>query len=143
MEISLMFHRPDPSSFPSASRQSRWSLHSMRKFALMATVVGGLGAGAYGLAPSFLPGSNVFSSANAQVSNEVGKVQRPVGFADIVERVKPSVISVRVNIREKADSNNRPDDAPFPPGSPMERFFRRFGGPDGFPGFRGPRQVTG
>jgi len=139
-----MFRRPDLSSLPSAVEQPRRSLLSMRKLALTATVVGGLAAGAFAVAPSFLPGADVFSSAaHAQVSTEVGKVQRPVGFADIVERVKPSVMSVRVNIREKADANNRPDDAPFPPGSPMERFFRRFGGPDGLPGLRGPRQVTG
>ena len=139
-----MFRRPDLSSSPSALQQSGRSLLSIRKFALMATVVGGVAAGAFALAPSFHSGGNVFSSpANAQVSTEVGKVQRPVGFADIVERVKPSVISVRVNIREKADSSDRSDDSPFPPGSPMERFFRRFGGPDGLPGFRGPRQVTG
>ena len=59
----------------------------------------------------------------------------PIGFADIVERVKPSVISVKVNINEKVakgdDSND--EDSPFQPGSPMERFFRRFGGPDGLP----------
>ena len=80
---------------------------------------------------------------------------QPTGFADIVERVKPSVISVRVNIGEKLakdDSANKNDDndSPFQPGSPMERFFKRFGGPDGMPpGMRGgPRggnrgQVTG
>src|SRR5579872_5478730 len=140
--MRLMFRGPDLSSLPSASAEPRRSFLSIRKFALMATVVGGLGAGAYALSPSFLPGGGILTStAHAQVSNEVGKVQRPVGFADIVERVKPSVISVRVNIQEKADSNA--EDSPFPPGSPMERFFRRFGGPDGFPGFRGPRQVTG
>jgi serine protease Do len=139
--MKLMF-RPDLSSLPSASQQPRRSILSLRKFALMATVVGGLGAGVYALTPTFLPSGSVFSSpANAQVSTEVGKVQRPIGFADIVERVKPSVISVRVNIREKPDNSS--DDSPFPPGSPMERFFRRFGGPDGFPGFRGPRNVTG
>ncbi len=137
-----MFHGPDLSSLRSASAEPRRSFLSMRRFALMATVVGGLGAGAYALSPTFLPNGDILTStAHAQVSNEVGKVQRPVGFADIVERVKPSVISVRVNIREKADPNA--DDSPFPPGSPMERFFRRFGGSDGFPGFRGPRQVTG
>jgi serine protease Do len=143
--MKLMF-RPDLSSFPSASQQPRRSLLSLRKLALMATVVGGLGSGVYALTPTFQSGGNFFSSpANAQVSTEVGKVQRPIGFADIVERVKPSVISVRVNIREKSDSADRSDDSasPFPPGSPMERFFRRFGGPDGMPGFRGPRQVTG
>jgi serine protease Do len=53
--------------------------------------------------------------------------QRPVGFADIVEQVKPAVISVRV----KVDGGPRLmgfDALPTPratPGSPMDRFFRR------------------
>jgi len=34
-------------------------------------------------------------------TTEVRKVERPIGFADIVERVKPSVISVKINIAEK------------------------------------------
>ena len=62
--------------------------------------------------------------------------------------MKPSVISVKVNIAEKLakdDSANKDDDSPFQPGSPMERFFRRFGGPDGLPpGLRGgPRGGRG
>jgi serine protease Do len=53
--------------------------------------------------------------------------------------VKPSVISVKVNINEKvAKGDDNDEDSPFQPGSPMERFFRRFGGPDGLPpGMRG------
>jgi serine protease Do len=51
--------------------------------------------------------------------------QRPVGFADIVEQVKPAVISVRV----KMDGGPRLmgfDSLPrATPGSPMDRFFRR------------------
>ncbi|MGL4557805.1 MAG: Do family serine endopeptidase, partial [Afipia sp.] len=72
--------------------------------------------------------------------------QQPIGFADIVERVKPSVVSVRVKIAEKAATTGEsasPEDNPFPPNSPMERFFRRFGGPDGFPGGRGGRGGRG
>jgi serine protease Do len=57
--------------------------------------------------------------------------QRPVGFADIVEKVKPSVISVRVKMDGGARTMSFDGDSPFPPGSPMERFFRRFGAPDG------------
>ena len=105
----------------------------------MASVVAGLGVAAYGFGPSHGPVDIFSSTAHAQVNNEVSKVEKPVGFADIVERVKPSVISVKVNINEKVakdDSGN--DDSPFQPGSPMERFFRRFGGPDGLPpGLRG------
>jgi serine protease Do len=149
-----MTDRPsDFSSLPSY-RAPRRSLFSARKFALMASVVAGLGVAAYGLSPA--PHSfDVFSTpAHAQVDKQVKQVAQPTGFADIVERVKPSVISVRVNIAEKVASkddsaNKSDDDSPFQPGSPMERFFRRFGGPDGMPpGMRGnPRggrgQVTG
>src|SRR3954454_15636465 len=58
--------------------------------------------------------------------------QRPVGFADIVEKVKPSVISVRVKVDGGARMMaSEGGDSPFPPGPPMERFFRRFVAPDG------------
>src|SRR5450631_2142286 len=145
-----MTDRPtDLSSLPSY-RAPRRSLFSARKFALMASVVAGLGVAVYGFGPSHGP-VNIFTSpAHAQVNNEVRKVEKPVGFADIVERVKPSVISVKININEKVASkddgaNNNNDDSPFQPGSPMERFFRRFGGPDGMPpGMRGgPRGGRG
>src|SRR6266404_1012171 len=142
-------HPTDLSSLPSYQAPRR-SLFSARKLALMASVVAGLGVAVYGFSPSSRP-VDVFSSpAHAQVNNEVRKVERPVGFADIVERVKPSVISVKVNINEKvakddSSSNNNDDSSPFQPGSPMERFFRRFGGPDGLPpGLRGgPRGGRG
>ena len=146
-----MTDRPtDLTTLPSF-RGPRRSLLSARKFALMASVVAGLGIAVYGFTPSSGP-VNVFSTpANAQVANEVKKVtQQPVGFADIVERVKPSVISVKVNIDQKVakGDDNNDDDTPFQPGSPMERFFRRFGGPDGLPpnlrgGPRGGRVIMG
>lgn len=120
----------------STSQPSR-RIFSARKLALMATVVAGLGAASYGLVPTFNSSDFLSTPAHAQVNKEVRQVQQPVGFADIVERVKPSVISVRVKIPEKMSDNDSFDDMPFPPGSPMERFFRRFGGPDGFPGQRG------
>ncbi|WP_407159832.1 Do family serine endopeptidase [Bradyrhizobium sp. STM 3557] len=139
-----MTERPtDLSSIP--SRQPRRSLLAARKFALMASVVAGLGVAGYGLGASNAPA--LFSTpAHAQVNNEVSKVAQPIGFADIVERVKPSVISVKVNINEKlAKDDSNDEDSPFQPGSPMERFFRRFGGQDGFPGLRGNgrRMITG
>ncbi|UWU95324.1 Do family serine endopeptidase [Bradyrhizobium sp. CB1015] len=133
-----MNDRIDLSNLPSY-RQPRRSVFSARKLALMASVVAGLGAAVYGFSPSTSPADLFSSPAHAQVNNEVRKVERPIGFADIVERVKPSVISVKVNIKEKTASNDDGDDSssPFQPGSPMERFFRRFGGPDGIPGLKG------
>lgn len=143
-----MTERPDLSTLPSYKAPKR-SLFSARKLALMASVVAGLGAATYGFSPSHNPADLFTTPAHAQVDNEVKKVQQPVGFADIVERVKPSVISVKVNIHQKlAKDDNNNDDSPFQPGSPMERFFRRFGGPDGLPpglrgGPRGGGVVTG
>ena len=137
-----MTDRPiDLSSLP-PYRAPRRSLFSARRFALMASVVAGLGVAIYGFSPSSGPADIFGTSAHAQVNNEVRKVPQPIGFADIVERVKPSVISVKVNINEKVAKNDNGDneDSPFQPGSPMERFFRRFGEPDGLPpGLRGPR----
>jgi serine protease Do len=133
------------------SFRSRNSVFSARKIALLASVVAGLGVAGYGLAPSH--GFEPFAtSAYAQVDKQVRQVEKPIGFADIVERVKPSVISVKVKMTEKASSDEagNSEDSPFQPGSPMERFFKRFGGPDGLPpGLRGgPRgrgggQVSG
>ncbi|MEY9236425.1 S1-C subfamily serine protease [Bradyrhizobium japonicum] len=135
-----MTDRPDLTNLPSY-RPPRRSVFSARRIALMASVVAGLGIAVHGFSPSTSPSELFSSPAHAQVNNEVRKVERPVGFADIVERVKPSVISVKVNIKEKTASNDDGDDSssPFQPGSPMERFFRRFGGPDGFPGQKGGR----
>src|SRR6059058_1013792 len=56
-------------------------------------------------------------------------VQRPVGFADIVEKVKPAVISVRVKVAGGATMMGFEGGSPVPPN--VERFFRRFGLPEG------------
>ncbi|PZA12700.1 serine peptidase [Rhodopseudomonas palustris] len=135
--------RPVQSSQSSHRPLSR-SLLSARKFALMASVVAGLGAGAYGLGHGSF--DLITTPAHAQqVGANVQPAQQPVGFADIVDKVKPSVISVKVNIADKMAKNEDREDFSFPPGSPMERFFRRFGGemPPGLRGHRGGGMITG
>ena len=120
---------------------------SVRRFGLLATTIAGLGAAAFFVAPSLTPDSAFFAGpAHAQnLSQEAQKLgQRPVGFADIVAKVKPAVISVRVKIDKPMSPALSEDDAPFPPGSPMERFFRRFGMPNGGEGNNGGHHmVTG
>jgi serine protease Do len=116
---------------------------SARRLVLLAGAAG-LSAtvlfGAANLSPN-TTGSALSSIAYAQ------NLQRPVGFADIVEKVKPAVISVRVKVDAGAKTMGFEGSLPFPPNSPMERFFRRFGLPEGTnpdeP--RGPRNrlVTG
>src|SRR6188472_4061201 len=116
-----------------------------RKFALMASVVAGVGVAVYGFNPSADKAEFFTSPAHAQVNTDVSTVAQPIGFADIVERVKPSVISVKIRMKEKAEAGG--EEWSFQPGSPMERIFRRFGGPDGLPpgmrGRRGHGLVTG
>jgi serine protease Do len=120
----------DLSSVPFDQRNQR-RLFSARKIALMASVVAGLGVAAYGLDST--SGGVGISPAYAQVNNDVSKVAQPTGFADIVQRVKPSVISVKVTMKEKAaDVSDRGDGSDLS-GPPMERFFRQFGGPEGTP----------
>ncbi len=63
--------------------------------------------------------------------------QGPAGFADLIDKVKPAVISVRVKVDESADENSPNTSGqelqPFMQGSPFEKFFRQFGenGPRG------------
>jgi serine protease Do len=107
-----------------------------RRIALLASVAGvGIAMLAGGLAlqtPANLPAwtsSAVAAEAMAQ----------PRGFADLVEKVKPAVISVRVRLEavaEPAAMNQNDEQQPFGQGAPFEKFFRQFGFgnmPDGMP----------
>jgi serine protease Do len=57
--------------------------------------------------------------------------QQPAGFADLVAKVKPAVISVRVQMDETPDaadlSSNEEDNPPPTQGSPLERFRQQYG----------------
>jgi serine protease Do len=108
----------------------------MRRLALLATAVAGVTAGAFLIAPGFAPYAPPALAQN--LSQEAQSLARPPGFADIVAKVKPAVISVRVKM-SSVSGQTFGDDLPFPKGSPMERFFRRFGTPDGGPGTPNPR----
>ena len=117
-------------SEPGSQQEQKRSLFSARKLALMASVVTGLSIAGTGF--SGLPGSSIVgAAAHAEARNAASAVAQPSGFAELVERVKPSVISVKVTMKEKVvDADSKTDDGPD---SPMERFFRRFGGPEGMP----------
>jgi serine protease Do len=113
-----------------------------RRLILLATAanlgVAAVVVGHSGYQQSIVP---VFSTAQAAEG-----AQRPVGFGDLVEKVKPAVISVRVKM-DGAKMMSFEGDMPSAPNSQMERFFRRFGMPDGgMPDNQGQpqkRQVTG
>jgi serine protease Do len=107
-----MTERPiDLSSLPSLRRPPAFAVLGAQGFALMASVVAGLGVAVYGFSPS---SRRLMSSPARRTRRSIPKSAtsaQPVSFADIVvERVKPSVISVKVNIGDKLakdDSANR------------------------------------
>lgn len=122
-----------------------------RRLVLLATTIVAVGVGTYafqsnGLGTSY---SGLTTIANAQTPSQ------PQSFADVVEKVKPAVVSVRVKVgnapeqqtfndddsgnnnKERSGPNNRDEGGPAP-GSPMERFFRQYG-ERGMPGDRNER----
>ncbi len=71
-------------------------------------------------------------------------VLAPVSFADVVERVKPAVVSIRVKTAVEQTSGVDGRSFGLPEGHPLERFFREFrerGGSEF--GMRGERQERG
>jgi serine protease Do len=65
-------------------------------------------------------------------SNQVHAAEtlpHPADFADLIAKVKPAVVSVRVKMEQGAQSSSSEDNGlPLQPGAPMEKFFRQFGG---------------
>jgi len=87
----------------------------------------------FGSAGLVAPLASLTTPAHAQTA------QKPVGFADIVEKVKPAVISVRVKMNAGPQASGFSEDNPLGQGSPFQYFFRRFG--QEMPGLRGmPRR---
>lgn len=74
------------------------------------------------------PNPRIGSQAVAAEVDAVG-APAPLGFADIVARVKPAVVGVRVRIGEATSSDEAQQKNRFLPGSPFDRFFRQFGTP--------------
>jgi serine protease Do len=125
-------------STPPASRSLK-----PRRVVLLASVAGiGLaalvgGANLYGPMP--------FAGITPAAAAAETTAMQPSGFADLVARVKPAVISVRVRLDGAAQVSNEDDNAqPFRRNSPLDRFFRQFGFegnpnqglPDGVPQMR-------
>ncbi|MBS0248090.1 MAG: Do family serine endopeptidase [Proteobacteria bacterium] len=119
---------------PQSPKKSR--VLSVRRIALLATTVAGLGAAAFVAAPEFNMPLHYPAAQAQNLTEQARKLPAPVGFADIVEKVKPAVISVRVKVDGgPATTGLGTDMENVPPG--LREFFRRFGMPDGMPGQRG------
>src|SRR5215212_10210417 len=112
------------------ANQQKARILPVRRLALLATTVAGLAVGGFLVTPTLSPYAPLAQAQN--LSQEAQHVARPTGFADIVEKVKPAVISVRVKMRTYVQASAPSENEnPFPKGSPMEKFFKRFGMPEG------------
>ncbi|MBV9261633.1 MAG: Do family serine endopeptidase, partial [Pseudolabrys sp.] len=126
---------------PSAYNVPQPRRFSTRKLALITTAIVGLSASALILSP-ILPRGEYPAAFAQNLSDQAKKVPGPVGFADIVEKVKPAVISVRVKVDNGPQTSDLNSDN-IPPG--LEQFFRQFGMPNmpnGGPRGRGGRGVV-
>jgi serine protease Do len=115
-------------------------IFSPRRLTLLASVAA-LGLAVVAAGPGNFRASDF--AAWTQPAQAAEAAQGPVGFADMVTKVEPAVISVRVKI-EKAMSGEGVVAMPFPPGSPMEKFFKQFAFPNmanGMP--QGKEVITG
>ena len=84
------------------------------------------------------------NAAHAELRSASQPIQNVPSFADVIERVKPAVVAVKVKVQNVADNDDDSDGQQFsmpdlPPGHPMERFFRQFRDQQQ-PGQRGDRQ---
>ena len=100
---------------------------SARRVILLATTIVGLGAAALVVAPDLNLSSGYPAALAQNLTEQAHKVAAPTGFADIVEKVKPAVISVRVKVDGGQQTTGLGDNE-VPPG--LREFFRRFGMPD-------------
>jgi len=126
-----------------APTSAKHEVLTARRVTLLASVAAlgaaTLFAGPLGYWPSSLTSPAIATEAAAQ---------HPASFADVVAKVKPAVISVRVKVDAAADDGMTEENKgehinPFDQNSPMYKFFRRFGQED-IPGMRQrPEMVTG
>jgi serine protease Do len=128
----------------STSPKSEPAILSRRRLALLASVATVAGAIVLGGPSGFLQLDQMPAVTAAYAAEATG----PAGFADVVQKVKPAVFSVRVKLRNEGPSVSSNDNGgkngnelPFPKGSPFERFFRDFGFPN-FPNGRGLQRFT-
>jgi serine protease Do len=130
----------NPSVNPAPGISKKRRLFSVRRAILLTTTIASLSAAALVFAPAVNFQGRYLSAMAQNLTEQAHKLQAPTGFADIVEKVKPAVISVRV----KVDGGTQTDGLnsnEIPPG--LREFFRRFGMPNGPNGSQGLPQSHG
>ncbi|MDB5510254.1 MAG: protease Do [Hyphomicrobiales bacterium] len=110
--------------------------NSVSRPAFRATVLGAVALAAAG----GLAHEGAFSPPAAQAQSPAILQNSPNSFADVVDKVRGAVVSVKVRVTEAGSEQAEPSIPQLRPGDPLERFFRRFGGENSpFPRQQRPR----
>src|SRR4051812_21854032 len=78
-------------------------------------------------AAASISGAGLVEAASGYAAAYAAESAGPASFADIVERVKGAVVSVKVKLADSEDADADSEDRRAPGGGPFERFFKRFG----------------
>jgi serine protease Do len=140
--MPLLAHRPtEPGS--SRLRLSRRGLGAVAGLGMLAVA-----SGLVALTPAERA-AGLMSSSSALAAETAAPAAMP-SFADLVERLKPTVVSVYVdaeigNVAGLPERGRQGQEFqnPFGPGSPFEFFFRQFGNGQGMPAQRVRAQGSG
>jgi serine protease Do len=114
MEIAMIDQNSNPKTAETRKIRSRALLGTALALVLGGAVVGG----------AVLP---TYTTALAEAVQVQGV--QPISFADVVEKVRPAVVSVRVKSAARQSMTSGEEfEFPFdlPEGSPMEKFFKQF-----------------
>jgi serine protease Do len=112
---------------------------TVRRFALLASVAA-IAAGVVAVGPGGFDRMTGFASPAHAAEAVHSQAQNPAGFADLVAKVKPAVISVRVKITQDETTGSGEGNVVPQRGAPMDKFFQQFGFSNIPNGMR-PRQV--
>ena len=115
---------------PRGERKPRLGARTSVRIALLGSVAalalaGGL-AGSVGL-------PHAIFAAPAQAETSPSLPANAFSFADVVNKVRGAVVSIKVKMADVSDTEDDSDMPGVQPGDPLERFFRKFGGQDGIP----------
>ena len=139
-------------AMPHIETPTKRTVLTPRRLALLASVAA-IGGAVLIAGPGKFSPSNFAATQTAQAAERIAPVAStlapaPTGFADLVAKVKPAVISVRVRIEESMNAEGTSGaaaDRQIPPG--LQKFFQQFGMP-GLPNMQngmphGKQMVTG
>ena len=103
-------------------RKPGWTTHILprSRAALLASAL------ALGMTGMIAGEAVLFSDGYARAEMPTGTLA-PASFADLVQKVSPAVVSIRVKEKAEPQQSFLQDMPDLPRGHPLERFFRRFG----------------